>query len=232
MLYYKPMTTYPCLKCDKVFTRKDNLETHITNNACKEYTHYCKFCNRGFTCETSMYRHVRTVCKEKKKNDEEKDEIYEKLKKMEEQMKNMAKEYKAIKKENEKNKKELTCKLEKENKELTYKLEKENKELTYKLEKENKELIRKLEKENKELIRKLEKELTLRIENENKELTCRIEKENKELKRRIENVEQSSAVLKDNNDETVNNTNNIIPVGYRKENLAKIDKKKISKAVQ
>jgi hypothetical protein len=153
------MTTYPCLKCDKVFTRKDNLETHITNNACKEYTHYCKFCNRGFTCETSMYRHVRTVCKEKKKNDEEKDEIYEKLKKMEEQMKNMAKEYKAIK------------------------------------------------------------------------------KENKELSRRIENVERPAAVVGDNNNVninngTVNNTNNIILVGYGKEDLSKIDKKEILKAMQ
>jgi len=176
----KKCATFPCLKCDKVFTRRDHLQSHTDKNACKEYTHYCKFCNKGFTSETSMYRHIRTACKAKIENDKEKDDIYEKIKKIEEQMKNMAKDYKAIKKENEK-----------------------------------------MKKENKE----------------NKELTLKIEKENKKLTHRIENVERFSSVIKDNNNVdinngTVNNTNNIILVGYGKEDLSKINKKKISKAMQ
>lgn len=65
------MTSYSCPNCDRVFTQKDNLEYHISKNACKQYTHFCKFCEKGFTTETSMYRHIRTACNVKFNKDNE-----------------------------------------------------------------------------------------------------------------------------------------------------------------
>ncbi len=78
------MDKWICSDCDKKFTCKRNLDYHISNKACKKYTHYCKFCDKGFTSEISMNRHVKEVCPVKKKNDDEKNEIYEKLIQIEE----------------------------------------------------------------------------------------------------------------------------------------------------
>jgi hypothetical protein len=73
------MSEYTCLKCNKSFKQKGHLEHHETKNACKEYSHHCKLCDKGFTTASSMYRHIRNNCQVKKKDDVEKNGIYERL---------------------------------------------------------------------------------------------------------------------------------------------------------
>jgi uncharacterized sporulation protein YeaH/YhbH (DUF444 family) len=78
--FVKLMTEKPtCEKCGKTFYAKAQLQYHINKNACKENTHFCNMCGKGFTTATSMYRHMRQSCKVKQANEREKNEIYEKL---------------------------------------------------------------------------------------------------------------------------------------------------------
>jgi hypothetical protein len=159
------MIVYACLKCNRVFNRKDNLEIHINKNACKQYTHYCKFCKKGFTTETSMYRHVRTSCKIKKEDDSAKDKIYERLIEMEEKVERFTKANAEMAKEH-----------------------------------------------------------------------AKIIKKNKQLTRIIKKIEHMPTVKGNNNNININtgivNNTNIILVGYGKEDLSKIDKKEILRAIQ
>ena len=101
------MSSNICNTCKKTFGRKDGLKRHIDNNACKIYTHFCKVCSKGFTTETSMYRHMRKACKIKKHEDTDKNDISlnidrmklmfeEKLKEMEEKMEKMEKSNKQL----------------------------------------------------------------------------------------------------------------------------------------
>jgi hypothetical protein len=66
----------------------------------------------------------------------------------------------------------------------------------------------------------------------------KIKKENKQLVERIEKIDKTSHVINNNNintgtvNNTVNNTNNIIIVGYGNEDLSKLDKTEILKALQ
>ena len=92
------MSRYKCNLCNKIFTSNHGLEYHITNNACKIYDNYCKFCDKGFTTETNMYRHIRTSCKIKQKNDDDKNIIYERLIQLEEDNKKLKKEMSYMKK--------------------------------------------------------------------------------------------------------------------------------------
>ncbi|VBB17911.1 hypothetical protein YASMINEVIRUS_374 [Yasminevirus sp. GU-2018] len=159
-------TQCACSSCGKTFTCRRNLDKHIEKNACKQYSNYCKFCRKGFTTETSMYRHMRSSCKIKKEDDVERDKIYEKLIAMEEQVEKVTKE---------------NAKMAKEN--------------------------------------------------------AKIVKENKHLTRMIKSIETAPMVKGDHNNVnintgTVNNTNNIILVGYGKEDLSKLDKAEILKALQ
>jgi len=105
------MSSNICPICKKTFGRKDGLKRHIVNNACKIYTHFCKTCSKGFTTETSMYRHMRKACKIKKHEDTDKNEICEnidrmkimfeeKIKEMEEKIKEMEEKMKKMEKSN------------------------------------------------------------------------------------------------------------------------------------
>lgn len=49
--------------------------------------HSCKYCKRTFTCSTNMYRHVNHTCKIKKGEDQQHDQMHEKLIKLEEKSK-------------------------------------------------------------------------------------------------------------------------------------------------
>ncbi|VBB17734.1 hypothetical protein YASMINEVIRUS_197 [Yasminevirus sp. GU-2018] len=108
------MTSYKCEACKKVFKRQSNLEYHVTNKVCvgriieedssdDTKSHKCKFCNKKFTTATSMYRHINHTCKIKKKDDDEREQIYERLLKFEEsnneRMKKLEKENAQLKKE-------------------------------------------------------------------------------------------------------------------------------------
>jgi hypothetical protein len=82
-----------CEDCGRGFTTKRNLKNHHKKNACKELTNFCKHCGKGYTSESSMYRHIRTNCKVKKKDDEEKKGIYDKLVRLEEENKKVQEKF-------------------------------------------------------------------------------------------------------------------------------------------
>ena len=58
-----------CGKCNTSFVRKRNLDNHILKKACKQKDYKCKYCNKGFTSDSSMYRHIRTICNKKNEKD-------------------------------------------------------------------------------------------------------------------------------------------------------------------
>jgi len=74
-----------CEKCNREFDTKSHLTYHVDKNACKIIKYNCKYCNKGFTSKTSMYRHLRITCKVKIDDDNEKKDIYDKLIKLEEE---------------------------------------------------------------------------------------------------------------------------------------------------
>ncbi|VBB18287.1 hypothetical protein YASMINEVIRUS_750 [Yasminevirus sp. GU-2018] len=84
------MGEFDCEGCGKSFNRKEHLEYHISHGACKDNKHYCKLCDKGFTTATSMYRHMRSSCKVKKQNDDEKESVYNRLLQLEEENKKLA----------------------------------------------------------------------------------------------------------------------------------------------
>lgn len=79
-----------CETCDKQFASKQGLVYHVARKACKNNEFYCKYCNSGFTLENSMYRHMKHNCNIKKQDDEQKNEIYVRLLKLEEENKKIA----------------------------------------------------------------------------------------------------------------------------------------------
>lgn len=85
--------SFVCEKCEKQFTTKQSLTYHIDKKACKMINYHCKYCGNGFTLENSMYRHIKHVCKVKKQQDDEKNQIYEKLLKLEEDNKKMQQKF-------------------------------------------------------------------------------------------------------------------------------------------
>jgi hypothetical protein len=52
--------------------RRFHPEKHIKNKSCKIRKHECKYCDKKFTIENSMYRHMKYSCKVKKKEDKKK----------------------------------------------------------------------------------------------------------------------------------------------------------------
>jgi len=110
------MTDHVCDKCKKTFDSKQNLIYHIDNNVCDEKEYSCKYCPNKFSSKSTMYRHMRISCKVKKKNDNEKELILDKLMKIEEDNKKkdeenkkrdekltkLEKDYKKLQEENEK----------------------------------------------------------------------------------------------------------------------------------
>jgi hypothetical protein len=92
------MKFHICIDCEKSFKQKSHLDYHVTNKACKDMKYNCTFCNKGFTTDTSMYRHMKHTCKIKKAKECEKEMIYEKLLELEEQNKKYAEENELLKK--------------------------------------------------------------------------------------------------------------------------------------
>ena len=97
------MTNYICTKCNMEFIQNVHLKYHIDNNSCKKKSYNCKFCNKGFTTNNSMYRHSKHSCKIKKEEYTKRDEIFIKLINLENENKELLK----IKEENELLKKEI-----------------------------------------------------------------------------------------------------------------------------
>jgi hypothetical protein len=164
------MNRYECDRCSKLFSRKESLSYHITKNVCTGIYHdnatdgefQCKFCGKGFTTSTSMYRHVNHTCKIKKTEDKNRDLIYIRL----------------------------------------LELEKQNKQ----------------------------------FEEKSKKIDV-LEEENKLLKKEVLSLKKNStkvSKITNNNVKNVNNgiVANINLIGYGKEDLSKIDKKDILKAIQ
>lgn len=90
--------SFSCEDCNESFVSQRNLDYHRKNKVCfrEQKKFNCKHCDKKFTTKISMYRHIRTSCKTKKKEDQEKNkmneffsekkksEIYEQLLKLEE----------------------------------------------------------------------------------------------------------------------------------------------------
>jgi hypothetical protein len=95
---------YNCRSCDKQFKRQENLDYHTNKKVCiGEDKYNCKYCMKGFANSNNMYRHMKHTCKVKKENEEEKNEIYMRLLKLEEELKRIP----ALEKQNKKLKKEV-----------------------------------------------------------------------------------------------------------------------------
>ena len=90
-------TELVCDNCGYVFMRRFHLEKHIKNKSCKIRKHECKYCDKKFTTNNSMYRHMKYSCQVKKKDDEKKDLILERLIKLEEENAELKKEMKKMK---------------------------------------------------------------------------------------------------------------------------------------
>lgn len=100
------MPNYECDNCNKIFKRNENLKYHIANNACKIDSVFCKYCKKGFTSSISMNRHVRLYCKVKKKDDDNKKEIFDRLVKLEEKNRVLEEKNKVLEEELNKIKKQ------------------------------------------------------------------------------------------------------------------------------
>jgi hypothetical protein len=83
------MKKYICGGCEKNFKKKSHLDYHILNKACKDVNYNCKFCEKGFTTDTSMYRHMKHTCKVKKVKDKENKEETNKIANMQSRMDEM-----------------------------------------------------------------------------------------------------------------------------------------------
>ena len=96
------MSKFVCDDCNREFKANQNLQYHIKSKTCKRGKFGCKYCNKNFTSQSNMYRHIRTVCKVKKATDQQKDEIYERLVRLEEMNARVMEENKKYAKEIEK----------------------------------------------------------------------------------------------------------------------------------
>ena len=87
------MSIYECELCSKIFKRRCGLtyhadkkvcvgKTYLSDNGDNDNTYKCKFCNKGFTSATSMYRHVNHNCKIKRADTQNKEKILEDLVKL------------------------------------------------------------------------------------------------------------------------------------------------------
>ena len=96
--------TLTCNHCNKTFSSKRNCKNHISKNVCKKGDKRCKYCGRNFKASNNMYRHINLYCDIKKQNDKQKDEILERLIKLEEENKQLKKKITKIEKTDKKTK--------------------------------------------------------------------------------------------------------------------------------
>jgi hypothetical protein len=86
------MTEYKCPECSKEFVRSRNLDYHVEKGVCDKKIHECNFCCSKFSSKNAMYRHIRESCSVKKMDDERKNQIYERLERLEREHVKMKKE--------------------------------------------------------------------------------------------------------------------------------------------
>ena len=104
------MYQHECSVCFRIFSRKTHLNYHVLKNVCtspQKNNYKCKFCSSGFTTATNMYRHMRSFCDVKKKDDINRDEIYKRLLELEKKNDLLMKKTENIEKENKKLKKKV-----------------------------------------------------------------------------------------------------------------------------
>ena len=102
------MDVYICDKCGKSFKRKNNLDYHVFKNVCKNKKYMCQYCGNTFNTKVSMHRHVRETCKKRIEEDKRRDEIYERLLKLEESNNELKNQNAKIMKDNEHLKNKMT----------------------------------------------------------------------------------------------------------------------------
>jgi hypothetical protein len=73
-----PQIEFSCPNCAKEFKREHNFTKHVEEKICEKEIYECKYCCDTFTTGTSMYRHIRKYCEEKKKIDRESNELKKK----------------------------------------------------------------------------------------------------------------------------------------------------------
>jgi hypothetical protein len=110
------MCAYKCVGCDKEFNKQHGLTYHMNNNVCIKKKFDCKYCPGKFTSKNAMYKHMRDVCKIKKQNDNEKEDILDRLMKIEENARNLE--------QDNKKQKQVIQKLEEENKKIKTQMKK------------------------------------------------------------------------------------------------------------
>ena len=78
-----------CDKCNKIFTRKDNLKRHKESGVCvlKKPEYICIYCGKLFTYRNSMYRHIKNSCHKAKVDLEDKEKIKKQLEEITNDMK-------------------------------------------------------------------------------------------------------------------------------------------------
>ncbi len=128
------MEKYICVKCEKIFSHKHHLENHLNKkNPCdnlikreecennkekkiinaktlNEYLNKCQcvYCEKKFTAKNSVLYHIKNSCKKVKEIEQEKQRIFEDLKKKEEEnqkIRQLEEEIKKLKEEKNKNEK-------------------------------------------------------------------------------------------------------------------------------
>ena len=97
------MSYHICKKCGKSFNKKHGLKYHTDNNVCNNKKHECRYCNNRFSTSNAMYKHIKSYCKVKKQEDVTKEDILERLLKLEEDNKKIKK----LEEDNKKLKKEI-----------------------------------------------------------------------------------------------------------------------------
>ena len=93
---------YKCVTCEKIFNHKGHYENHLNRkNKCNKKTPdnnfmECIYCDKSFSTHSNMVRHIKSSCKTFKNAQNEKENIYNKLLKLEEENKELKKNMKKL----------------------------------------------------------------------------------------------------------------------------------------
>lgn len=88
-----------CDKCNRIFRRKENMEYHINHGSCIKRVFPCKACDKSYASKSGMYRHMRNSCIIKKQEEEEKENILERLVRLENSNRRLEQDNNDLKKE-------------------------------------------------------------------------------------------------------------------------------------